>query len=295
VLDANLHLTPNTVKAVLEFTAIPMKDDNGATYDPLTQGAGEIEITGAVAYARAIDTHAPVGSSWLSTSITPSTMIGGTTYAWSQSIFWGNRRVAGATLLSEQRPAWALGIVWGEGIGEDDDNIVWGNNFEDDDNIVWGNLFDLDDNIVWGNNVVWANDFDDDNIVWGNFLDDLDDNIVWGNNIVWADGLLGLFDDDNIVWGNDLSSILWDSFDDDNIVWGNLFDLDDNIVWGNDLEDDDNIVWGNDFDDDDNIVWGNSGLLGEIVNKTKWSGGVVVGKADNARARRTRVQKVVVL
>jgi len=33
-------------------------------------------------------------------------------------------------------------------------------------------------------------------------------------------------------------------------------------------------------------------VLGNVM---RWSGGVVVGKADNARARRSRVQKVVVL
>jgi serine protease AprX len=299
VLEANRGLTPNTVKAVLEFTAIPVHDDNGVSYDPLTQGAGQIECMGAVAHARLINPTAPIGQPWMSSSLTPSTVIGGQVYAWSQSIVWGNRRVAGANLLSEQRPAWALSIVWGEGLGSEDDNIVWGNNFLDDDNIVWGNNFDLGDNIVWGNNVVWGND--DDNIVWGNLLDDdnivwgnlfgEDDNIVWGNNVVWGSGLVGMsLDDDNIVWGNlfgDDDNIVWGNLDDDNIVWGNLFD--DNIVWGN--SDDDNIVWGN-LSEDDNIVWGNSGVLGNVM---RWSGGVVVGKADNARARRSRVQKVVVL
>src|SRR5439155_23844251 len=145
-----------------------------------TQGAGQIEIAGAVALAHTIFADAPVGSPWLSSSVTPATVIGAHSYAWTQSIIWGNRRVAGANLLAEQRPAWALAIVWGEGLGDEDDNIVWGNNFGDDDNIVWGNSFDDDDNIVWGNNIVWGDD--GDNIVWGNALDGDDDNIVWGNN-----------------------------------------------------------------------------------------------------------------
>ena len=107
-----------------------------------------------------------MGAPWLSSSLTPSTVIANKSYTWSQSIIWGARRVKGAKLMSEQRPAFALNIVWGEGLGTEDDNIVWGNNFGDDDNIVWGNSFDLDDNIVWGNNIIWDND--DDNIVWGN-------------------------------------------------------------------------------------------------------------------------------
>ncbi len=294
VLQANGDLTPNAVKAVLEYTSIPVLDDDGSRFDPLAQGAGQIEVTGSVALARAINPQAPVGTPWLSTTLTPSTIIGNQSYAWSQSIIWGARRVVGEQLMTEQRPAWGLNIIWGEGLGNEDDNIVWGNNFGDDDNIVWGNSFDDDDNIVWGNNlvwgeslgdddnIVWGNKFDDDdNIVWGNRFDD-DDNIVWGNNIVWGSSLLGLsLDDDNIVWGNsDDDNIVWGNLDDDNIVWGNLYD--DNIVWGN--SDDDNIVWGNDLGDDDNIVWGNTSQLGSVF---KWSGGFVSSKASDARARRT--------
>jgi len=81
------------------------------------------------------------------------------------------------------------------------------------------------------------------------------------------------------VWGNSLN-IIWSSINDDNIVWGNLFEIDDNIVWGNGL-------------DDDNIVWGNASLLGNVLT-TSWSGGAVSSRADNARARRTHVQEVVV-
>jgi serine protease AprX len=300
VLQANRGLTPNAVKAVLEYTSIPVLTDAGDRFDPLSQGAGQIEVTGSLALAAAINPQAPVGTPWRSTSLTPSTMIGGQFYSWSQSIIWGARRVAGETLMNEQRPAWALNIVWGEGLGSEDDNIVWGNNFGDDDNIVWGNSFDDDDNIVWGNNIVWGESLDDDNIVWGNLYDDNivwgndivwgdlfdDDNIVWGNNVVWGSGLIGMsFDDDNIVWGNlDDDNIVWGNLDDDNIVWGNLYD--DNIVWGN--SDDDNIVWGNDLGDDDNIVWGNSSQLGTVF---KWGGGFVSGKGTNARARRTVVRQ----
>ncbi len=150
VLEANRGLTPNAVKAVLEYTSIPVLNDEGLPYDALTQGAGQIEIAGAVQLARAIDPKAPLGSTWLSSAIEPSTTIGGTSYVWSQSIIWGDRRVAGQRLLREQRPAWSLNIVWGEGLGHEDDNIVWGNRFGDDDNIVWGNRFGEDDNIVWG-------------------------------------------------------------------------------------------------------------------------------------------------
>jgi serine protease AprX len=254
VLQNNPNLTPNTVKMLLQYSSIPVKNDDGTYADALTQGAGSINGSGAVTLARAIDPSQLLGQPWLTTNVTPSTTIGGQEYVWSQRMIWGNHIARGSGVITEQRIAWSLAIVWGDGL-EDDDNIVWGN-LLDDDNIVWGNALDLDDNIVWGNNLVWGNtQDDDDNIVWGNLFDD--DNIVWGN-----------FDDDNIVWGN-------------NIVWGeslltlNLDGLtllglsdDDNIVWGN--LDDDNIVWGN--LDDDNIVWGNSTLLGTSVTTVKHGG-----------------------
>jgi serine protease AprX len=260
VLQNNPNLTPNALKMVLQYSSIPVKQEDGTYYDALTQGAGSINGSGAITLARAINPGAAVGTEWLTASVTPATTIAGQTYIWAQRMIWGNHIARGAGVIDEQRPSWALNIVWGDGL-EDDDNIVWGN--LDDDNIVWGNLFDSDDdNIVWGNNLVWANSLEtDDNIVWGNFDDDNivwgnldDDDIVWGNNIVWGNPLVGVLNGLNIVWGN---------LDDDNIVWGNLDD--DNIVWGN--LDDDNIVWGN--SDDDNIVWGNSALLGSVVTTAK--------------------------
>jgi serine protease AprX len=244
MLQANPGLSPNLVKAILQFTS-----QEYPGYNPLTQGTGFLNARGAVRLAEFFS-QAQKGSAYPSMT------------GWSRQIFWGNKRVTGGVLAPggtawQNSVAWGApstpagqNIVWGENcLDASCDNIVWGNNIvwgeSGDDNIVWGNTDD--DNIVWGNgdddNIVWGNN-DDDNIVWGNDCGGADcDNIVWGNN-----------DDDNIVWGNaeDAENIVWGNNDDDNIVWGNSDD--DNIVWGNDGED--NIVWGN--NDGDNIVWGNS-------------------------------------
>jgi serine protease AprX len=254
-LFASTSLTSHTVKAILEYSAIPLRDDAGKLYDPLTQGTGGLNGAGSLVLAKSIDPTQPVGQPWLTAGIVPQSVINGQTLAWAQIITWGDNIVWGDGLVMSHLLAWEDNIVWGNSLGEDD-NIVWGDSLPyDDDNIVWGsNIFDSD-NIVWGDwlddNIVWGDGLiDDDNIVWGDSLGD-DDNIVWGadlwdDNIVWGNNLVGMMiDEDNIVWGNALG-------DEDNIVWGNLLD-DDNIVWGN--LDDDNIVWGN--SDDDNIVWGN--------------------------------------
>jgi serine protease AprX len=240
MLQANPSLTPNMVKAILQFTAEVKSNQNY-----LTQGAGYLNTLGAVRLSRFFATGQK-GDSY------PNMR------AWSRHIFWGNRRVSGG-VLTPGGTAWGLNIVWGESNTADGENIVWGENCDtaNCDNIVWGN------NIVWGesdddDNIVWGNT-DDDNIVWGNSDDD---NIVWGNgdddNIVWGNG-----DDDNIVWGNDCGgadcdNIVWGNSDDDNIVWGNAEEVE-NIVWGN--SDDENIVWGN--SDVDNISWGNAAGDGE--------------------------------
>ncbi len=224
-------LSSGAVKALLQFTAIPVRDDDGELYDELTQGAGGINAGGAIALAARIDGSIAPPNYWLtgpSTGAFGSTVIGGQSYAWRQSILWDDNIVWGSGLVTHNQSVWNDNIVWGS-----DDNIVWGST-SGDDNIVWGSADD--DNIVWGSVAEWA-----DNIVWGSGLIglNLDDNIVWGS-------------DDNIVWGSD-DNIVWGSLDEDNIVWGSLDD--DNIVWGS--ADDDNIVWGS----DDNIVWGSDVLF----------------------------------
>jgi hypothetical protein len=231
MLEANPNLTPNMVKAILQFTSEVKRN-----YDFLTQGAGFLNTFGAVRLSRYFAT-ADNGDRY------PDMR------TWSKHILWGNRRVRGG-VLAPGGTAWALNIVWGDSLTPAGQNIVWGENCDTAacDNIVWGDSDDSD-NIVWGNT-------DGDNIVWGNSGDD---NIVWGNgdedNIVWGNSA-----DDNIVWGNDCGgadcdNIVWGNSDGDNIVWGNAEDID-NIVWGN-TSLIDNIVWGNTAGNED-ISWGSS-------------------------------------
>jgi serine protease AprX len=221
MFQANPSLTPNMVKAILQYTA----QDEG--YSALRQGAGFLNTWGAVRLARfyarnVVGSRMPIQSTW------------------SRRIIWGNHRIAGG-YLNPHGNAWNTSTVWGAAHGQSaEDNIVWGTECGSGcDNIVWGTHDANGDNIVWGtdgdDNIVWGTN-GDDNIVWGTELGE-DDNIVWGTN------------DDNIVWGTDCGGA-----DCDNIVWGT--NDEDNIVWGTAAAED-NIVWGTNFDD--NIVWGTSG------------------------------------
>ena len=224
LLRENHALSVNTLKISLQFTArlLPLTD-------VLTQGAGALNIPGALTLADAINPNVPRGTNWIRHRLTAANRdaagnVDSTGAAASFTAIASCGRGTPSCTCSAGTTTWSgpttrcrqhrLGqpagnIVWGN-----DDNIVWGNG----DNIVWGN----DDNIVWGNaaddNIVWGND-ESDNIVWG-----IDDNIVWGNadNIVWGNS-----DDDNIVWGNSHLREVWASnvvagFWDDNIVWGNI-------------------------------------------------------------------------
>ena len=124
MLQANPQLTPNLVKAILQFTA---EDHDG--YDYLTQGAGFVNSRGAVTLAKYFKEAKP-GSRY---PLSPT---------WSQHILWGNHRVSGG-VITPGATAWASNIVWGESkLGQ---NIVWGENCA-------GSCYD----VAWGKNIVWG-------------------------------------------------------------------------------------------------------------------------------------------
>jgi serine protease AprX len=107
------RLTPNTVKAILEFTALPL-----ASADALTQGTGGLNGEGAVRLASLIDPGRSTGDWWLTGALVPSTEIDGDSYDWEQTAVWGNT------------------VVWGDGVlGTTDGSGVLTPN-----TVVWGNL-----------------------------------------------------------------------------------------------------------------------------------------------------------
>jgi hypothetical protein len=219
MLQANPSLTPNLVKAILQYTA------QSRNYDALTQGAGFLNAQGAVELARYFN----------------QTVLGSTyphSWMWSRRIIWGNHSLKGG-VIKPKGNAWALDIVWGT-LADDDENIVWGTlcaNLDCED-IVWGTASQTGEDVVWGT-------VDDENIVWGTAAD--------GEHIVW-----GTLAKKNIVWGtacqdNDCSNIVWGTTNLEDIVWGTTAD-DENIVWGTNVTGED-IVWGTSGTADE-IVWG---------------------------------------
>jgi len=178
-------LSPNAVKAILQYTSLPVRDEQGVAYDYLTQGTGSVNTAGAIALAARIDPSMPLASWWLTSGVDEWTVIDGQIQPWAETVAWGAVLSEGPVVYFNE-PAWTLNIVWGSA----DDNIVWGSA---DDNIVWGSA---DDNIVWGSS---------------------DDNIVWGSNIVWGNSLIGASDGTFVSWGMAADVPLL-------TVWGSLDD-----------------------------------------------------------------------
>ena len=184
--------TSNAIKAMLQRSAIPLKDANGVVYDRLSQGAGELNATGAAQLAGALNPNATLGWNWVTAAFSKTTTVDGQVISWNDNVVWGTNVLYGGSLDTKMN-AWASdNVVWGT-----NDNVVWGTSLASNtmyDNVVWGTAATWQDNVVWGtsaDNVVWGTGMD--NVVWGT----RDDNVVWGtaDNVVWGTGA------DNVVWG----------------------------------------------------------------------------------------------
>jgi serine protease AprX len=234
MLQANPQLTPNAVKAILQYTAQVREG-----YDFLTQGAGLLNTRGAIRMASFFAHPSSSGPGAM------EDVLAGERVAWSRHLLWGNYQVKGGILLPGSN-AWALGQRWGGLSTPEGQPVVWG--AQNLDNIVWATA----NNIVWAtdDNIVWATD--DDNIVWATAR-----NIVWAtaNNIVWAT-------DENIVWAT-VENIVWATdcggVDCVGVTWGQRSAS--GAIWGT-ANEDDNIVWATAA----NIVWATV-----LENTTMWS------------------------
>ncbi len=116
MLEANASLTPNAVKAILEYTA-----EARTGYTHLTQGAGFLNARGAVELARG----------FAGVAVLPE--LSADPVRWSRQIIWGNRRIAGG-MLGARANAWQLGVTWGDARTPAGESIAWGASCGDDPN-----------------------------------------------------------------------------------------------------------------------------------------------------------------
>jgi subtilisin family serine protease len=198
MLQANPSLTPNAVKAILQYTAQPHAD-----YDTLTEGAVFLNAAGAVRLARYFAD--PSGER-------------PTSDEWSGRVIWGNRMISGGR-LSPNANAWSGDVVWGARTTSAGQLISWGDicRFEDCDS----------GDHQWSR---WRITCSDDGCgsKWSNGASQ---NVVWGSRCsgancddLWAFGLFSASDaGDTVVWGT--------SGEGDTVVWGTT-DTGDTVVWG---------------------------------------------------------------
>jgi serine protease AprX len=181
MLQANPALTPNAVKAILQYTS-----ETYAPWDPLTQGAGFLNARGAIELARAFaDPSTP----------TPSAS------SWTRRILWGNQMYENG-LLTAYASAWSTDMVWGTPPPPFGQSIGWG--------VICPS--NCDDGSGWAS---WTTTSSSSNVVWGTRCGGDDCTIPWlaaeasddeGDTVVW-----GTDDGDTVVWGTD---------DGDTVVWG---------------------------------------------------------------------------
>ena len=133
MLQANPGLTPPLVKAILQYTAQPLPN-----YNLLQQGAGYLNVDGAVALARTLRTDVAQaiaagtlspGASLLASGKTMpnnASFINGSTVNWSRIAFvGGNSIVTGPALFTKFQPVYDARLAWANGIVRKRQPIYW--------------------------------------------------------------------------------------------------------------------------------------------------------------------------
>ena len=205
MLQANPSLTPNAVKAILQYTA-----ERHDGYDPLTEGAGFLNALGAVQLARYL--------------LSPATDNYPDDASWSKTLLWGNQLVRGGRLTSDAN-AWPNDVEWGSTATPGGQSVEWG--------IVCGDAT-CESNSPWRLGESFAI-----NVVWGPTCDGADCQMPWTGSVYGTND-----EGDTVVWGTgDEDTVVWGTTDEDTVVWGTTGE--DTVVWGTSCSDPDcePVIW----------------------------------------------------
>jgi subtilisin family serine protease len=175
MLQANPALSPNMVKAILEYTA-----QNLSGYNMLEQGAGELNVEGAVRLAGLVRPDflsQPLGAPLL-TGAAPSQMttIAGFTFQWSGGILQKWSFIAGLALITSKQGIYnANGVAVGDGVILSNSALLSDSTLLSD-GVVDGQGVVVGDGTVWANGVIVAD------------ASLLADGVVIGDGALIADG-----------------------------------------------------------------------------------------------------------
>ena len=184
MLQANPGLTPNAVKAILQYTA-----EVNTGYDPLTEGAGFVNAKGAIELARYL-VH-PWTSEYPDSS------------RWGAALIWGNLLVKGGRLAADAN-AWSTAVTWGAERSQDGQQISWGPRCSSEScTDTTGAKWRVDSGSAR-------------NIVWGSICNGADCDVPWSVELVHATD-----DGETVVWGTDGGeTVVWGTDDGETVVWG---------------------------------------------------------------------------
>jgi serine protease AprX len=196
LIQTNQQLRPNGVKAALLYSAQLLTGYDPVrlatvTYDPFTQGAGQLNIPGAVEMA--VLMH-PNG---LQAAPTMTSTIGGASVAWAGSTI--------PALLQRTNGVWNNNLLT--------TSAAWAGS------TLWNNNVRWTEDLVWAGNVVWGGTTADPPIGRAFMVPD-DPDVIWSQSAIW--GGLGVISDDNLFLNGEASGLpvnantVWGS----NVVWG---------------------------------------------------------------------------
>jgi serine protease AprX len=194
MLQANPQMTPNEVKAVLQYTA-----EVNSHADALTQGAGFLNARGAVELARFL--------------AAPATVPYPSTTSWGRRLIWGNYLFKNGRLTHDAN-AWSTDVIWGSRLTTTGTSVEWG---------ILCATSSCDTT-----SGAWAWTGTPRNVVWGNTCGGGECDQTWTLNSV-----SGATDGDTVVWGtvDDGDTVVWGTIEGgETVVWGT--DTGDTVVWG---------------------------------------------------------------
>ena len=172
MLEANPSLTPNMVKMILMYTAQSLKG-----YNMLEQGAGELNVEGAVRLAKLVRTDLSAGTAVgapLLTSAAPvaTSTIAGETFTWSQGIILNHNWAAGSNLITKYQAVYAEGVLLSDGV------LI-------SDGVLLADLAKLSGGVLLGDNILVSN-----GITMSDGVPCMSSGVLLGDGVLLADGVL---------------------------------------------------------------------------------------------------------
>ena len=195
LLQLNPRLTPNMVKMILMYTSQQL-----AGFNQLEQGAGEVNVEGAVRLAKALR-MLPAGTAvgtpmLLGPAPAPQTRISyvdslgraaATSFTWGQGVILSHTYATGAALINSYQAAYGLGVILGDGVIFSDGAI-------------------MGDGVVFSDGVIFADQImTSAGAIMGDGAPFIGAGVVFGDGVVFSDGAImgdGLIMSDSYIFGD---------------------------------------------------------------------------------------------